>query len=229
MTVKINADTSDGLKIVSDTSGEIDLQSNGSTKVSFDTSGNMTTPGTIPSSALTGALPAIDGSALTGLAGGTIVKIACDEVSAEVSGSGAFSNLGLEVSIAMASTSNKILLLATGSLATLGTAFAMRFTENNTPVGLGDSPTSNTNRPRVSFKGMSSNGNRTANFAGSCILSPNSTANSTYRVQVEVESQGTWYLNRAWHASNSSDVSHGVSSSYFYAIELDGNNTTIST
>jgi len=42
MTVKINADTSDGLKFVSDTSGEIDLQTNGTTKVHMDSSGNLT-------------------------------------------------------------------------------------------------------------------------------------------------------------------------------------------
>ena len=42
MTVKINADTSDGLKFVSDTSGAIDFQSNGSTKMSMDASGNLT-------------------------------------------------------------------------------------------------------------------------------------------------------------------------------------------
>jgi hypothetical protein len=41
MTCKLNADTSDGLKIVSDTSGAIDLQSNGTTKVSLDSSGNL--------------------------------------------------------------------------------------------------------------------------------------------------------------------------------------------
>jgi hypothetical protein len=34
MTVKINADTSDGLKFVSDTSGTVDIQSNGTTKLS---------------------------------------------------------------------------------------------------------------------------------------------------------------------------------------------------
>ena len=42
MTVKINADTSDGLKFVSDTSGAIDFQSNGVTKMSMDASGNLT-------------------------------------------------------------------------------------------------------------------------------------------------------------------------------------------
>jgi hypothetical protein len=41
MTVKINADTSDGLKLASDTSGEIDLQTNGTTKVHMDSSGNV--------------------------------------------------------------------------------------------------------------------------------------------------------------------------------------------
>lgn len=41
MTCKFNADTSDGLKIVSDTSGAIDLQTNGTTKVSMDASGNL--------------------------------------------------------------------------------------------------------------------------------------------------------------------------------------------
>ena len=79
MTCKINADTSNGLKIESDTSGIIELQSNGVTKVTFDTSGNMTTSGTLPagqltgnvaSSLLSGALPAIDGSNLTGIVTG---------------------------------------------------------------------------------------------------------------------------------------------------------------
>ena len=42
MTCKINCDTTNGLKIVSDTSGAIDLQSNGVTKVSMDAAGNLT-------------------------------------------------------------------------------------------------------------------------------------------------------------------------------------------
>ena len=101
MTCKINASTtgSGGLLLESDSSGALDLQSNGVTKVSFDTSGNMTTQGTIPAGALTGnvsssllsgnlpalnassltnipaanitgTLPALDGSNLTGVAGG---------------------------------------------------------------------------------------------------------------------------------------------------------------
>ena len=42
MATIINADTSDGLKLTSDTSGQIDFQSAGSTKATIDTSGNLT-------------------------------------------------------------------------------------------------------------------------------------------------------------------------------------------
>ena len=59
MTVKINADTSDGLKFVSNTSGTIDLQSNGTTRVSMDAAGNLTATSFVGS-----------GANLTGLGGG---------------------------------------------------------------------------------------------------------------------------------------------------------------
>ena len=41
MTCKVNCDTSDGLKLVSDTSGALDIQSAGVTKISMDSSGNV--------------------------------------------------------------------------------------------------------------------------------------------------------------------------------------------
>jgi len=41
MAITINADTSNGLKLTSDTSGQIDFQSAGSTKATIDTSGNL--------------------------------------------------------------------------------------------------------------------------------------------------------------------------------------------
>jgi hypothetical protein len=67
----INADTSNGLKITSDTSGEVKIQSAGSDIVTVDNSGiTMAAGKTIPASALTGTLPALDGSALTGVGGG---------------------------------------------------------------------------------------------------------------------------------------------------------------
>tara|TARA_E500000318_G_scaffold44565_1_gene42130 strand:- start:689 stop:1963 length:1275 start_codon:yes stop_codon:yes gene_type:complete len=53
MTCKINADTTDGLKIVSDTSGEIDLQIDASTKVHMASDGKVGIGTTSPSSAVT--------------------------------------------------------------------------------------------------------------------------------------------------------------------------------
>jgi hypothetical protein len=84
MTVKINADTSHGLKLESDTSGAIDFQSAGVTKASLDASGNLTATSfvgsgasltALPSAQLTGALPAIDGSSLTGVGGGGLAVV----------------------------------------------------------------------------------------------------------------------------------------------------------
>jgi len=53
MTCKVNADTTNGLKLESDTSGEIDLQTNGTTKVHMDSSGNVGIGTTNPDGALT--------------------------------------------------------------------------------------------------------------------------------------------------------------------------------
>jgi len=47
MTSKINADTSGGLKITSDTSGAIDFQTAGNTKLAMDSSGNLSCVGTV--------------------------------------------------------------------------------------------------------------------------------------------------------------------------------------
>ena len=46
---------------------------------------------------LTGALPAIDGSNLTGLTAGGVLQVQTDDLTAVTSGSGSFSNTGLEV------------------------------------------------------------------------------------------------------------------------------------
>jgi len=53
--------------ITADTDDTIHFKIAGSDKFTLDPSGNMTITGTVPSSALTGTLPAIDGSSLTGI------------------------------------------------------------------------------------------------------------------------------------------------------------------
>ena len=52
MTCKINADTTDGLKIVSDTSGAVDVQSNGTTRMTVLANGNVGIGATSPTTKL---------------------------------------------------------------------------------------------------------------------------------------------------------------------------------
>ena len=212
--------------ITADTDDTIHFKIAGSDKFTLDPSGNMTISGTVPSAQLTGALPAVDGSSLTGISA-TFVKMASDEITAASSGSGAFQNMGLEVSITPAASANKILLIATGTCASNNNTIAFRFTQDGTAVALGDASGS---RERSSFKcrGPGDNNHSTV-FVGSCILSPNSTSQLDYRVQIEAESEGNWYINRNTNDNNDSNVSHSRASSYLHVIELLGANVAIST
>ena len=160
--------------------------------------------------------------------GGTVVQVEADEVTAEVTGSGTYSDLGLSVSITPTSGSNHILLVCTGSIG-LNTSAAFKFIECSTAVGIGDTPGSNTNRVRASFKVKANDLNSSENFAASCIINSPGTSAVTYKVQVEADSDGTWALNRSFNLSNSDDSIHSVTSSYLYAIELDADTTDIDT
>jgi hypothetical protein len=75
MTVKINADTTNGAVITSDTSGEIELQAGGTKIATVKSTGlEMASGKTLPASALTGTLPALDGSSLTGIETGQVLE-----------------------------------------------------------------------------------------------------------------------------------------------------------
>ena len=67
MAININADTTNGLVITSDNSGEINFQAAGSTVASIGANG-------LDASGLTGTLPALDGSALTGIETGQVLE-----------------------------------------------------------------------------------------------------------------------------------------------------------
>jgi len=88
MSILFNADTSDGLKITSDNSGEILFQSAGVTKGGVNTTGltgdgsqltgipattnaSLLVSGTLPDARFPATLPAVSGANLTGIGGGT--------------------------------------------------------------------------------------------------------------------------------------------------------------
>ena len=76
MSVNINASTTNGLVLTSDTSGELKLQANGADIATVDSSGiTMAAGKTLPAAALTGTLPVIDGSSLTNLPAPTTAQV----------------------------------------------------------------------------------------------------------------------------------------------------------
>jgi hypothetical protein len=75
MATTINSNTTDGLVITPDTSGEVKIQSNGTDVLTITDSGmDLATGMTLPADSLTGTLPAIDGSALTGISSTNLIK-----------------------------------------------------------------------------------------------------------------------------------------------------------
>jgi hypothetical protein len=78
----------------------------------------LTSASTLSSSNLSGALPALDGSALTGISGGQIVNIATSEqTSAFETSSSTFQDVtGLSLSYTMQDSNNKIIFTVLGSI-----------------------------------------------------------------------------------------------------------------
>lgn len=216
--------------VVKDTvTGDVDLSSGDLTTTGTVTgnvfSGSASSLTAIPSAQLTGALPAIDGSALTGLTAGGVLQVVSDRLTATSSGSGGWSDTGLSLTITPTSASSKILLICSGVLGTDRNTVAGKYQENNADVSVGDS---NGSRPRASFRIRGAHDNNHAQgFTHHCIVAPNTTSALTYKVQFWAESSGTWYLNRNWNFSNSTDPSHSVTTSYLTAVELLGSISSI--
>ena len=107
MSVNINASTTNGLVLTSDTSGEIKLQANGADIATVDSSGiTMAAGKTLPASALTGSLPAGMGGKILQVVSTTLDTRFSQSISANTNT--AITNF--EVSITPSSTSSKILL-----------------------------------------------------------------------------------------------------------------------
>lgn len=103
MSVNINADTTNGLVLTSDTSGELKLQSAGADIATVDSSGiTMASGKTLPASALTGSLPAGMGGKVL-----QVVQQSLTEIDIAVS---VMTEIG-SASITPSSTSSKILVL----------------------------------------------------------------------------------------------------------------------
>ena len=109
-TIKSSAED---LTINADGSNEIKFQINAVEKASINSSGLLTST-TIDATALTGNLPAIDGSSLTGVGGGKVIQVVNGTTNSLLtSSSSTLADTGLTAAITPANSANKILVIVT--------------------------------------------------------------------------------------------------------------------
>jgi len=178
----INADTSDGLKFTSDTSGEINLQSGGATIATVNSSGITAASGKVFSG---------DGSSLTGV-GKILQVVAVTKTDVFSSTNTSFTDItGLSASITPSSASNKILVIVTLTLGkpNSGDAFA-QLLRDSTVIGSSTGVTYN------SFGSIASSyENQPEHLVINYLDSPSSTSSLTYKIQAKGDAT-SWYVNR---------------------------------
>jgi len=215
----LNADTSNGLKITSDTSGELKIQSAGADIATVDSSGiTMAAGKTIPAAALTGTLPALDGSALTNLPGGGKVLQVVQTVKTDTytaSGYTTWTDItGMSASITPSATSSKILVLTNLQYSTDGLG-GIRLMRDATAIGRGDAASTRLQST------MGAKYLRTVNDIASntslYLDSPSTTSSTTYKLQANLQYDlaYTLYINRG-----ASDVDDTYSSRPISTITL---------
>jgi hypothetical protein len=188
MTVKINADTSDGLKLVSDTSGAIDFQSNGVTKMSMDSSGNLT------ANSFVGA-----GKVLQ------VVQTVKSDVQTVTSSS--YTNV-MTVDITPSSSSNKILIIYSVSATGVSTQAYFGLFRDSTQIGQGDA---NGSRVRASTQVINNQNNEAKTGSFTFLDSPSSSSQITYALKTRNQGSGTIYINRSNTWTNSANSSTNCS------------------
>lgn len=191
MSVNINADTTNGLVLTSDTSGEIKLQSAGADIATVDSSGiTMAAGKTLPASALTGSLPA-------GMGGKILQVVSTLRTGEFTTTSGSFVDVtGVTATITPSSTSSKIYISMSVPVGDSAGAYAhMRVLRNGTAIGLGATP--NSNAAGVSFvtQGYQSS-NQCLTIPFTFLDSPSTTSAVTYKLQTKTFAGRTIFINR---------------------------------
>jgi hypothetical protein len=194
MAVTINADTSNGLVLTPDTSGEIKLQAGGADIATVTSSGiTMASGKTLPASALTGSLPA-------GMGGKILQVVQTVKSDTFSSTSTSFADVtGLSATITPSSTSNKILVtvsISHGRSSAILNHF--KLLRGTTDIAIGDTGGSGTRSTIGSYLGSADSVSDLITSTIQFLDSPSSTSSTTYKIQTKVQaSGGTSYVNRS--------------------------------
>ena len=190
MSTIINADTSAGLKLTSDTSGEIKLQSAGADIATVSSTG----------------LAMASGKTLTGNAisyGKILQVVSVTKDTSFTTTSGSFVDItGLSVAITPSATSSKILVLmniASGNTTSTGATFT-QLVRGSTAISIGAS--SETGEPAAYDMGQ---------VAVQYLDSPSTTSATTYKLQVRSNGSQTAVINRTGeYQSQQGNVASGI-------------------
>ena len=185
MATIINADTSNGLKLTSDTSGIIELQSGGTTKATVNSSG-LTSSGHILQ----------------------VVSVTKDTSFTTTSGS--FVDItGLSVAITPSATSSKILVLmnvASSNTTSTGSAFT-QLVRGTTAISIGAS--GETGEPCTGYTSQA--GYDMGQVAVQYLDSPSTTSATTYKLQLRGNGSQTAAINRTGeYQSQQGNVASGI-------------------
>jgi len=157
----------------------------------------------VAASKLTGALPAIDGSSLTGT-GKVLQVVSGNFTSIASTSSTSWQDSGLSVNITPSSTSSKILVLSSTNLGTaLGGAYGghMRLTRDGSAINVGDAVGS-----RVQATGSSYSDTynyQVFNISTSFVDSPATASAVTYKIQIRAGwTNSAVLLNYSGHDGN---------------------------
>ena len=175
----------------------------------------------LPAANLTGTLPAIDGSNLTGISGGKLLQcLSATKTDVYTSTATSWTDVpDLVISITPASSGNKFLITAHlhGANATANVATMYRLTIDGTEVGIGDSGGSN--RARVNISDMVSNVSD-GMTSQSCQFLYTTTGTSAHSIKVQHQvSSGTLGLNRT-KGDDSDWVGYARASSTITVMEI---------
>jgi hypothetical protein len=184
MATIINADTSNGLKLTSDTSGEIELQSGGTTKATVNSSG-LTSPGHV------------------------LQVVSTTKTDTFTTTSSSYVDItGLSVSITPTNTSSKIFILV--SISGGETAgWGYQLVKNSTPICIGAPGGGSRKQSSGEISTRDSNGLN--NGSVTYLDSPATTSATTYKVQMYTPS-ATGYINRTASDADANYTTRSASS-----------------
>jgi hypothetical protein len=211
MTISITSPTSTTSKIQQNGSDVLTVDSSNNVTVTngLTVSGNISTSGTIPASSLTGALPALDGSALTGITTGKVLQVVQKTFTGTQSVStpshGYFTNItNLSQAITPSSTSSKILIMLNVSVMHPNDRIIhVKMSGGNSASFIGNAAS---NRARAA-SWVSAQVYSSQMMSLMYLDSPNTTSSVTYTPQMGANYTGTtWTIN--YNVINDSDLAY---------------------